>query len=355
MSNRIEDGESSHGPDDDARDDAPAAPDLATVLVVDDDVAMRLLLVEQLIDHHYVLSARDGNEALRLLAEHQVAVVLSDQRMPEMSGTELLSAAVRIQPDAARILLTAYGDIQTVVQAVNEGHIFYYLTKPWQAFELQGIVARGVEHNRLLRERRRLIDELRQSNLELERRVRERTRELLERTRQLEEAYKVISELAALDPLTSVANRRTFMTALKREHERSERSLAPLTLIMLDLDYFKSINDTYGHGVGDLVLQETARHLKEVARPYDVVARIGGEEFVVLLPSTGLDQGTRVAERLRAQLAGMSVEGMPDVVTASFGVACLQPGEDTLALMRRVDAALYRAKDGGRNRVVTDG
>lgn len=335
-------------------DQRAARGDRSTVLIVDDDAAMRLLLAEQLLDLHQVLVARDGSEALQLLAENEIAVVLSDQRMPEMTGIELLAAAVRIQPDAARILLTAYGDIETVVQAVNEGHIFYYLTKPWQAFELLGIVARGVEHSRLLRERRQLIDELRRSNVELERRVRERTRELLERTRQLEDAYRVISELAALDPLTSVANRRTFMSALTRELERAERSEAPLTLIMLDLDLFKAINDTYGHGVGDVVLQETARQLKEVARPYDVVARIGGEEFVVLLPSTALDQGLRVAERLRSELASLCVEGYPDIVTASFGVATLQPGEDADSLLRRVDTALYRAKDGGRNRVVSD-
>ena len=333
--------------------DAAGAEERPRVLVVDDDATMRLLLAEQLRERHDVLLARDGAEALQILAEQDVAVVLSDQRMPEMTGIELLSAAVRIQPDAARILLTAYGDIQTVVQAVNEGHIFYYLTKPWQPFELEGIVGRGVEHSLLLRERRGLIEELRQSNVELERRVRERTRELLERTRQLEEAYRVISDLAAMDPLTSVANRRTFMTALGRELERSERSRSPLVLIMLDLDHFKAINDTHGHGLGDRVLQETARRMKEIARPYDTVARIGGEEFVVLLPATELDQGLRVAERLRVELEGLDVDGYPDIVTGSFGVAALRHGEDADTFLRRVDTALYAAKNGGRNRVIS--
>jgi diguanylate cyclase (GGDEF)-like protein len=121
--------------------------------------------------------------------------------------------------------------------------------------------------------------------------------------------------------------------------------------VVLDIDHFKAINDTFGHPVGDRVLQVVARTLREQLRPIDRIFRYGGEEFVMLLPETGLDGGRAVADRLRVTLARRRIEPLTAPMTASFGVACLRSGESAASLFRRADLALVRAKSLGRDRV----
>ena len=156
--------------------------------------------------------------------------------------------------------------------------------------------------------------------------------------------------LATTDPLTGLANHGAFHERLAEEVERSGRSGSPLTLVTIDLDHFKRVNDTHGHLVGDDVLREVARRLRDCARRGDITARVGGEELGWLLPATDVEQGMEAAERLRERIAGtpFPVAGR---VTASFGVAALGPrgGAD---LAHRADQALYRAKEGGRDACV---
>ena len=199
-----------------------------------------------------------------------------------------------------------------------------------------------------------LSDELLQLNNQLAVLSRENTRknrELQERNRQLLEAYRTIQELALKDPLTGVANRRAFNERLRFEAERGVRMKSPLVLVMLDLDHFKRVNDDYGHETGDEVLVAVTAALMKSVRPYDLVARVGGEEIALLLPGTDLDKGVEIAERLRREVAELAIDGYRERITASFGVALLPPGSNPDSLMSRADAALYRAKDGGRNRV----
>jgi len=159
-----------------------------------------------------------------------------------------------------------------------------------------------------------------------------------------------LHRLAARDGLTGVANRRTFEEALAREVARASRTGAPLSLVMLDLDHFKRVNDIHGHQTGDSVLRSVAEELTRQSRAGDLVARYGGEEFAVILPDTGQQDAPAVADRLRAAIADR--EG-PVPVTASLGVAS-HPGHvaDPLALVQAADEALYAAKRGGRNRTV---
>lgn len=178
--------------------------------------------------------------------------------------------------------------------------------------------------------------------------------ELEVRNAQLEQANQRITELARTDTLTGVFNRRHFDEMLTIEVRRARRLNTALTAMMIDLDRFKSINDNYGHAVGDAVLAAVGPALQTSSRAHDVVARYGGEEFVVVLPETSLEEGREHAERLRALIAGLTVNECQQAITASFGVAELAEGEDGAALLQRADAALYRAKDGGRNRVETD-
>ena len=170
--------------------------------------------------------------------------------------------------------------------------------------------------------------------------------DITQRKRAEEEIYL----LATTDSLTGIANRREFSAILARELGRARRYGVPLSLVMYDLDHFKRVNDTFGHDVGDYVLQAVTGLVKENVRANDVVARWGGEEFMVLMPQTDVQAAKSAAEKLRLAIAGYSFDKIGKL-TVSFGVAALEPQDDLNSLLKRVDDALYRAKEQGRNRV----
>lgn len=170
-------------------------------------------------------------------------------------------------------------------------------------------------------------------------------------------AEEELRRLATTDPLTGVANRRRFMEAAERELMRARRYGRPLSLLMLDVDHFKSINDGYGHAVGDDVLTCLASAARECMREIDVVGRLGGEEFAVLLPETSLTEAVGAAERLRRHLAELELQTRNDVVrfTVSVGVATCRDEDCSIeGALTRADHALYDAKRGGRNRVAVE-
>lgn len=159
---------------------------------------------------------------------------------------------------------------------------------------------------------------------------------------------------ATTDELTGLANRRSFMSSLEIEVARAKRSGSPLSVAVADVDFFKKINDSYGHAGGDEVLRVLARTARETMRTSDVVGRLGGEEFAILMPDTDEHEARIACERLRGAIAGRKVrldDGKETAVTLSTGIALLVPGEDRDRLVSRADGALYRAKEGGRNQV----
>lgn len=190
----------------------------------------------------------------------------------------------------------------------------------------------------------------------LETRVKERTAELQDTLAQLSQANEKLVMLSTEDPLTGLKNRRYFENALYNHCKSAYRHQTELSLLMVDADHFKAINDTYGHPFGDLVLKRLATAISEtVRRPNDVSARFGGEEFVILLPQTNLSQSVRVAENIRAQIAALTLEAEDNIVTitVSIGVVSSVPrtSEEGSALLAAADRALYIAKENGRNRV----
>jgi len=189
---------------------------------------------------------------------------------------------------------------------------------------------------------------------ELQVRLRAGTR-LVDLQSQLLKAREDLREQATRDSLTRLWNRSSILGELGRELARSERESRPLGVVIVDLDHFKQINDTYGHLAGDAVLREAARRMQNGIRQYDSIGRYGGEEFLILLPGCGEAEIFAQADRLRKQLAQaeMSVNDCSVRVTASFGVTTALPGERCTeeSLIRKADEALYVAKKSGRNRV----
>ncbi len=175
---------------------------------------------------------------------------------------------------------------------------------------------------------------------------------------EVEQARGLLQIAVIRDHLTGLFNRGYFLARLREEIERSRREPQSLALILIDVDQFKAINDSFGHAAGDAVLERLGQVLAEALRPYDLIARYGGEEFVALLPGTTLAQANAAAERIRATLESMPFDwgGMAGrgSVTASLGVTCLGDANDTAdALLARADRAMYAAKNAGRNRCVT--
>ena len=177
-----------------------------------------------------------------------------------------------------------------------------------------------------------------------------------ERTnRELKEANETVEKLARTDPLTGLANRRTLHEAMLREIARAGRLGERLSLVIADLDHFKEINDQYGHTTGDHVLAEVAAVFQSHLRPYDLAARYGGDEFVLLLPATSTEAAIIVSERMQKNAAEIRVPECPARVTISLGVATWMTGEAPEHFLARADAALYAAKSAGRNHIEASG
>jgi diguanylate cyclase (GGDEF)-like protein len=178
-------------------------------------------------------------------------------------------------------------------------------------------------------------------------------------TRELEAKNRILDNLANIDGLTGIYNHRYFQTVLDQEISRANRHQSLISILLIDIDHFKKFNDTYGHQVGDFVLQEFASILKENLRKYDTLARYGGEEFVVILPETGTEDALTVAEKLRMLVDTSVFDDRRETyhVTASFGHACATPATDDnftkSGFISKADLALYEAKEKGRNRVIT--
>jgi len=201
---------------------------------------------------------------------------------------------------------------------------------------------------------------LQKSRDELEIRVEQRTRDLKEINERMSieiteriRAQKALEEAAMTDPLTGLLNRRAIMAHLQHQVARNQRSEVPFTILLADLDHFKTVNDSYGHDAGDLALMETSKRFAAHIRGQDIVSRWGGEEFLILLPETALEGGRIVAEKIRIRIAGEPFfwGGKAISLTTSIGVAAYDKGSSLDECIRRADASLYKAKRLGRNRV----
>jgi two-component system, cell cycle response regulator len=295
------------------------------VLIADDSATSRIMLRSALSRWGYeVVVAEDGDQAWKILAAADAPpMAILDWVMPELTGPEVCRRVreTRREPYTYILLLTSKNTKDETVEGLEAG-ADDYIVKPFDQHELQVRLRAG----------KRIID------LQMD----------------LLQAREELRERANKDLLTMLPNRAAISVALDQEFARCHRDQRTVGVILLDIDHFKRINDTYGHFAGDAVLRETAARLRGNMRPYDQVGRYGGEEFLVVLPNCDLEQAAAQAERMRSKLqaTSMLIDGAELTITASFGVTVSDGSERTPDVFIRVaDEALYRAKAAGRNRV----
>jgi diguanylate cyclase (GGDEF)-like protein len=338
-----------------------------SLLVVDDEPYILPTLAALLGNEFEVVTADSAFAAEEVFRQRNIDVVLTDQRMPRRTGVQLLEWVREHYPRTIRLLMTGYAELEDAVEAINRGHVYYYLPKPWRVEDLQQVLRNAAERFQLERSRDHLMQELQKLNAELEARVAERTRALesankllQERSAELEQANQMLQQrtrelerLILIDPLTGLFNRRAMDGLALAELKRHNRYQSPLALGIVDVDYFKQINTDYDLPGGDEVLKGLARVLTGSLREVDSVGRIGGEEFLIIARETNAEGAGSLAERVRATVATTPIEyrGHKITLTVSLGFAVAGVGTqaDFPTLYAEAAAALSAAKKAGRN------
>ena len=278
--------------------------DRYTVLVVDDEIESLRALERTLRRHYTVHKATEGEVALEILRREEIDLILVDQRMPGMTGVQFLEKARAVRPRAVRMVITAYTETNDIISSINKGKIYHFFTKPWDPDHLRITVQRALEDYALARENERLLGKLQSAN------------------RKLHDEYR-------RDSLTGLLNRRGLEEFLQEELDRTRRLGTNLSAFILDLNDFKLVNDTFGLAVGDVVLNEIGRVLRDSLRGGDHICRVGGDEFLALLPGTSIEEAEAVVRRvlinLRKQVLTCSDRTLS--VSGTVGVARILPEE----------------------------
>lgn len=295
----------------------------AKILCVDDETSVLEALKRLLRNDFEVITATCGEDGLKLLENHQdVAIVLSDFRMEGMSGAQFLHRCREMVPNAIRAILSGQIDLKQISEAINRAEIHRLILKPWDNDYLviqmkEALLSHGVR---------------------------------LEKDRLL--------QLAITDPVTGLTNHRYFQEKLQELWKRDPSTEHPLSLLMIDIDNFKSVNDDFGHLAGDHVLAQVADRLRHLTKERESISRYGGEEFSLILPDTDLTSARQRADQIRHCIAEQPFtvpDSPPIALTVSVGVAVYPhqvKADRPTQLISWADQALYRAKHQGRNLVV---
>ncbi|MCU0571715.1 MAG: diguanylate cyclase [Syntrophobacteraceae bacterium] len=294
------------------------------ILIAEDHISLRAMLETVLAKWGFeVISACNGEEALARLQEPNAPqMALLDWMMPGMDGLEVCRKIRELLPSGLPylIILTARSDKGDIVKGLRAG-ADDYIAKPYDGRELLARLEVG--------------------------------RRMVELHQQLQAAMDNLVEQALTDPLTHSPNRRSILNTLDKEISRASREGSVFWVSMLDIDRFKTVNDRLGHLGGDAVLRECVRRVQSVLRPYDAIGRLGGEEFLIVLPTPGKACPLSAFERVRQVISDTPFEfGMTELtVTVSQGITAWTQGDCLDDLLRKADEALYRAKRNGRNRL----
>jgi diguanylate cyclase (GGDEF)-like protein len=323
---------------------------MTKILIVDDaeeNITLTSMVLEK--EGYDLLSATNGREALLKAQQERPDVILLDIQMPELDGFEVCRR-LKAESDTANIpvlfLSAHHKDIDSISLGLSLG-AEDYIVKPFSSIELRARVS-------VLARLKRQMDELGEKNRELE----HANNRLEESNEQLTQAQQALEQMAITDPLTALYNRRYFTERMSEAFGAIGRETVVIHLIMFDLDHFKRVNDTHGHQMGDAVLLQFSHILRRAVRKHDIIARVGGEEFVVAMLKIPSDRAHDAAERIRAEVERYNFEsdGVSLNMTTSIGVASypdIELENPTLdALLQQADEALYYAKEHGRNRTV---
>jgi len=313
------------------------------VIVVDDEPAINDILGDILeAAGVMVWKATNGEQALDLQERHAADVVITDIQMEGMSGFDLLGELLNRDPNAKVIMMTGFDSYDVVRRALQEG-AYDYLTKPLEDHDviIAGVL-RAYEHSQLIRENANLIVRLQASHAKI-----------TASNQRLVHLNKRLRHLAVTDELTQIYNRRYIDRTMQTETEERTKLIDPLSVLLLDVDFFKRFNDSHGHDGGDQALQHVANILKSCTRTGDLIGRYGGEEFICILPGTSASAAKEIAETIRQEVKKqeLTINGQQAPITISIGVSSAT-GDSKLSgrsLIIQADKALYGAKDAGRD------
>ena len=286
-----------------------------TILIVDDTVTNLDILIE-LLNEYDVIDAINGQDALDIAKEEKIDLILLDIMMPDMDGYEVCKY-LKLDPNTKNIpiiFITAKTDEGSIETAYDIGGSDY-VTKPFLPKELKARVKKELH---------------------------------------IQDMMDELKLLASTDPMTKLYNRRYFTKTSKHILDLAKRNAQEVSIIMLDIDKFKRVNDTYGHDIGDKVIISLADELISNQRKSDIVCRYGGEEFVILLPNTPIDGAITTAENIRKNMENIVLDLTDDILkfTVSIGVSYVNKDENNIEkALKRADEALYDAKENGRNQV----
>ncbi len=292
-----------------------------SILIVDDDSAIKESVEEYLkLLKYEVKSVLNADEALKTLDTFKADVVLTDIMMQGMDGLEL-TKRIKASHDLDVMVMTGYSAEYSYEEAVQAG-ASDFIFKPFRFEELDLRIKRVLREAGFKKERHKLLKEL--------------------------------EKLAITDALTGLYNSRHFFSQIKTEIKRYHRYSRALSLLILDIDYFKEYNDTWGHLEGDKVLHGIGKTIKDCMRSMDSAYRYGGEEFAIILPETGLKKACVVGARIKDNISAQIFEPEPGEkrsITVSIGATELVEKEDFRSFISRTDKALYKSKDSGRNKL----
>ncbi len=324
---------------------------MSRILVVDDSAVMRrnLVLTLERAGHEVVAQAMDGGQAYNLYKKHVPDLVTMDITMPEVNGIEGVKSIIQDFPEAKIIIVSALDQKEMVLEALKYG-AKHYIIKPINPEHLLSVITKVLGSATPANPETIVVSEKAQ--------LEEKIRELENTKKQLEEDKAKLEQLSSVDGLTGIPNRRNFDSIIANEWNRELRNEKPISLLMIDIDFFKNFNDSMGHLAGDECIKNVANLIAgNLKRPSDVVARYGGEEFSVILPGTDGIGALYIAECIRNSIEDAQLEhsgsSVSKYVTVSIGVASVvpSPGTDVKDLIRMADEQLYSAKQQGRNSV----
>jgi two-component system cell cycle response regulator len=340
----------------------------SSLLIVDDEKEDLDLMLQTLEpDGYRIHTASSGDEALNILSREKIDIVLVDILMPGMTGytvCEKIRKSFNSRPIQI-VLISGLTDDHYLEQVIEVGGDDFIL-KPIMPIELQrrmkAATIRQRNQYRLYMERENLMETVAEKEkfssqvLHQNQTLKKEYETIKKINLELETSYQELKQIASYDMLSGLLNRMSLFSTIDIEIERSKRSGDLLTGIMLDIDHFKTINDNFGHPVGDLVIIEIGRMLKKCLRKYDYAGRYGGEEFFMVLTNASLQQGYIIGERLRKELADKPIHCADKQIqaTISMGIAQYRSGESRDSWIERADKAMYKAKRLGRNRIMLE-